>query len=297
MGKDLPAPNASIAYRAIFPCSIQILVISLILAFSFFSTSFAATKKKKREGVYHPVSQGVTLYRISLAYKVPVAKLMEANKIKSPSALKVGDKIFIPGAKALRQVEPFVPLTPSERKDLEQTLEEDTEEPASPEPPKPPGIPEEKPPWFGKELDIIWPIQGPINSPFGPRKKAFHAGIDIGTPSYQEVKAAMDGEVILARHCNSKKGYGNVVVLRHDLGYSTIYGHLNVIMVKEGEAIRKGQPIGGAGSTGKSTGPHLHFEIRHEGKPFDPLPILPMTIEDLLQKSASPSPQRTQNKK
>lgn len=283
--------------RIPFPFRFFVFALAFALTLTFAFPSLAATKKKKREGIYHPVTPGVTLYRISLAYKVPVSKLMEANKIRSPSALKVGDKIFIPGAKTVRRVEPFVPLTPSERKDLEQTLEEDTDEPVPPGPPKPPPIAEEKPPWFGKDLDIIWPIQGPINSPFGPRKKGFHAGIDIGTPSYQEVKAAMDGEVILARHSSSKKGYGNVVVLRHDLGYSTIYGHLNVIMVKEGEAVRKGQPIGGAGNTGRSTGPHLHFEIRHEGKPFDPLSVLPMTIEDLIQKSASHSPQRTQNKK
>jgi hypothetical protein len=78
------------------------------------------------------------------------------------------------------------------------------------------GWEEERPPWAGKELDIIWPIQGKINSPFGPRGKKFHNGIDIASPSYQEVKAAMDGEVIFAH--NSRKGFGNAVVLRHDLG-------------------------------------------------------------------------------
>jgi murein DD-endopeptidase MepM/ murein hydrolase activator NlpD len=128
---------------------------------------------------------------------------------------------------------------------------------------------------------MMWPIQGKINSPFGPRGKRLHAGIDIGSPSYQEVKASMDGEVLLARH--SRTGYGNVVVLRHDLGYATIYGHMNVIIAKEGESVRQGQAIGGVGSTGKSTGPHLHFEIRHGGRPVDPQAILPMTIEEFLE--------------
>lgn len=94
----------------------------------------------------------------------------------------------------------------------------------------------------------------------------------------------MDGEVILS--IKSRTGYGNVVVLRHDLGYTSIYGHMNVIIAKDGEAVRQGQAIGGVGSTGKSTGPHLHFELRHDGRPIDPLPILPMTIEDLLEKAA-----------
>ncbi|MCX5907167.1 MAG: M23 family metallopeptidase [Deltaproteobacteria bacterium] len=260
-----------------------LLLFLLIPSFVFFSSSSDAAKRKK-EGVYHIITQGETLYRISLAYKVPVARLMEANGLSSAKALRPGKKILIPGAKAVRKVEPFTPLTPVEKKDLEDTLEVE-EEPVPPEVP-PEKETAEKPPWYGKELDIIWPIQGKINSPFGPRKKRLHAGIDIDSPSYQEVRAAMDGEVILARHSNSRKGYGNVVVLRHDLAYTTIYGHMNVILMKEGEAVRQGQAVGGVGSTGRSTGPHLHFEIRHDGRPFDPLPILPMTLEDLLKKTS-----------
>ena len=257
----------------------------LLTAFFFFSLPFGhpATPQKK-DGVYHTVTKGVTLYRISQAYKIPLAKLMEANKLNSPSAVKVGQKMFIPGAKVVLPVEPYVPLSPSEKKKLERSLE--TEE----SPPSPSSEGEarergegEKPPWAGKELDIIWPIQGKINSPFGPRGKGFHAGIDIGSPSYQEVKAAMDGEVILARQ--TQTGYGKVVILRHDLGFSSIYGHLNVIIAREGEAVRLGQSIGGVGSTGRSTGPHLHFELRHDGRPLNPLPLLPQTIEDLLEKA------------
>ncbi len=251
----------------------KIILLSLTLFFCF-SSSVQAQKK----GVYHQITKGVTLYRLSLAYKVSVAKIMEANNLLTPSALKEGQKIFIPGAQKVLQVEPSLPLSSVQKKELELSLE--AEEVSLPQN----KIEKEKPPWHGKELDIIWPIQGKINSPFGPRGKKFHNGIDIASPSYQEVKAAMDGEVILARH--SSKGYGHVVVLRHDLGYITIYGHLNVIIAREGETVRQGQAIGGVGSTGKSTGPHLHFEIRHDGRPIDPLPLLPMTIEDLLQKTA-----------
>jgi murein DD-endopeptidase MepM/ murein hydrolase activator NlpD len=248
----------------------------LFFIISFFSSPAIAKKK----GVYHVVSKGVTLYRISQTYKIPIARLMEANGLSSPSAIKVGSKIFIPGAKAVLHVEPYVPLSAGEKGDLERSLQ--TEE-------KP--IPAESstergktgPPELGKELDLTWPIQGKINSPFGPRGKKFHKGIDIASPSYQEVKAAMDGEVILAR--NLRNGYGNVVVLRHDRGFSTIYGHMNVIIAKEGEAIRQGQGIGGVGSTGKATGPHLHFELRNDGRPIDPLPLMPMTVEELLEKT------------
>jgi len=252
----------------------------LLVAFLFFLLCFPFTATAKKAGVYHSVSKGVTLYRISLAYKIPVARLMEANGLTSPSALRVGQKIFIPGAKAVLSIAPAQPLSASELKDLENSLENE-------EKPMPSaGVEKEigTPPWLGKELDIIWPIQGKINSPFGPRGKRIHAGIDIDSPSYQEVKAAMDGEVILSRR--SQKGYGNVVVLQHDLGYTTIYGHMNVIIAKEGESVRQGQAIGGVGSTGKSTGPHLHFELRHDRRPIDPLPILPLTIEELLKNAA-----------
>jgi murein DD-endopeptidase MepM/ murein hydrolase activator NlpD len=94
----------------------------------------------------------------------------------------------------------------------------------------------------------------------------------------------MDGEVILARH--TQTGYGKVVILRHDHGFSSIYGHLNVIIANEGEAVRQGQSIGGVGSTGRSTGPHLHFELRDNSRPLNPLPLLPPTIEELLEKAS-----------
>jgi murein DD-endopeptidase MepM/ murein hydrolase activator NlpD len=255
-------------------------LLNLLMAFLFFILFSPLTANAKKNGIYHPVTEGVTLYRISLAYKIPIAKLVEANGLTSPSALKVGQKIFIPGAKAVLSVAPSLPLSSLEKRDLESSLETEEKPMPSASVEKEAG----KPPWLGKELDIVWPIPGKINSPFGPRRKKLHAGIDIASPSYQEVKAAMDGEVVLSR--KSRTGYGNVVVLRHDLGYTTIYGHMNVMIAREGESVRQGQAIGGVGSTGKSTGPHLHFELRHDGRPMDPLPILPMTIEDLLEKAA-----------
>lgn len=255
-----------------------LLLFVVFLSFVHPEHSLASAPKK---GVYHPVGKGVTLYRISLAYKIPIAKILEANGLSSPSTLKVGQKLFIPGATKVLSVEPSAPLSPKERQDLEASLQSE-ERPVIADLPGP--SEKGKPPWHGKGLDLIWPIQGKINSPYGPRGNRFHAGIDIASPSYQEVKAAMDGEVILAR--SAATGYGNVVVLRHDSGLSTIYGHMNVIIAQEGESTRQGQAIGGVGSTGRSTGPHLHFELRQNGKPLDPLPHLPMTIEQLLENAA-----------
>lgn len=257
----------------------------LVLTFSSAALlSSAHAQGRKSGGIYHPVTPGVTLYRISQAYGISISRLMEANKLPFPSAIRVGQKLFIPGAKAVLKVEPYVPLSPAERKSLERSLEKPEQGAAPDSSGKPRGnTPAESPPWTGQELDLTWPIQGKINSRYGPRGKNFHSGLDIASPQYQEVKAAMDGEVLLAR--DSGTGYGKLVVLRHHRGLSTVYGHLNVIIAREGEAVRQGQPIGGVGSTGKSTGPHLHFELRERGRALDPLPLLPQTIEDLLEKA------------
>lgn len=270
-------------------CRLRFIFLILFSATSVFLAWNISHAKPHLQGIYHTVGKGVTLYRISLAYKIPISRIMEANRLSSPSGLKAGRKLFIPDATRVLPVAPSAPLSPSGKKDLEQSLESEEREVVPDESRQSsPKRENAKPPALGKELDIIWPIEGKINSPFGPRGKRLHAGIDIASPSYQEVKAAMDGEVILARYFST--GYGNAVVLRHDQGFTTVYGHMNVIIAQEGETVCQGQPIGGVGSTGKATGPHLHFEVRHHGLPLDPLPLLPMTLEDFLSKALGKEP-------
>lgn len=117
----------------------------------------------------------------------------------------------------------------------------------------------------------IWPTQGRFSSPFGMRWGRMHTGIDIsnlrGTPIY----AADGGTVIYARR---KSGYGNLIILYHGDGRETYYGHLNAYASSEGQTVEKGQLIGYMGNTGRSTGPHLHFEIRINGVPQNPLNFL-----------------------
>ncbi|MBP1779389.1 MAG: peptidase family [candidate division NC10 bacterium] len=127
----------------------------------------------------------------------------------------------------------------------------------------------------------MWPIHGPINSRFGPRNGRLHAGIDIGSPHYQEVVAAADAEVIYA---NDTKGpLGKAVVLEHGRGMRTVYAHLSIIIARERDTIRQGQAIGGVGETGRATGPHLHFEVRRNGAPVNPEEYLPATIDELMR--------------
>jgi murein DD-endopeptidase MepM/ murein hydrolase activator NlpD len=122
-----------------------------------------------------------------------------------------------------------------------------------------------------------WPVTGTITSPFGWRSNPFggapefHQGLDIAAPTGTTVTAAAGGTVIMAQWYG---GYGNYILIDHGGGYSTGYGHLSAIYVTTGQAVARGQAIGAVGSTGQSTGPHLHFEVRIAGKPVDPAPRL-----------------------
>lgn len=123
------------------------------------------------------------------------------------------------------------------------------------------------------------PAWGPISSPFGWRYRRYHKGIDIQLRKGDTVTAAFDGMV---RFAQKKGGYGNVVIVRHYNGLETVYAHLSKIKVKEGQVLGAGDLIGLAGSTGHSTGPHLHFEVRFMGLPIDPQYILSFDYGSLL---------------
>lgn len=128
------------------------------------------------------------------------------------------------------------------------------------------------------KLQMMWPVIARITSPFGNRyhpilhKYLMHTGIDLGASYGTPIKAAESGTVILAGWVS---GYGNTVVIDHGDGVSTLYGHQSKIAVKSGDPVAKGQVIGYVGSTGNSTGPHLHFEVRVSGKVQNPLNYLP----------------------
>lgn len=125
---------------------------------------------------------------------------------------------------------------------------------------------------------FIYPISGPITSTFGWRthpifkSRIFHSGIDIGGPNGGAIKASNDGKVIYSGWYG---GYGKVVILDHGVingkPITTLYGHMSAILVHNGQFVKKGQQVGREGSTGYSTGPHCHFEVRVNGKPTNPL--------------------------
>ena len=124
---------------------------------------------------------------------------------------------------------------------------------------------------------LNWPISGPITSPFGWRvhpitgASRFHSGIDIGGDYGDTIHAAGAGIVSYAGWIS---GYGYAVIIDHGGGISTLYGHNQALLVSEGQSVSQGQAIAECGSTGNSTGPHCHFEVRVDGEPVDPMGYL-----------------------
>ena len=126
---------------------------------------------------------------------------------------------------------------------------------------------------------LVLPVAGRPSSGYGLRSDPVHGGtvnhpgFDLAAPSGTEVAAAAGGTVV---HAGPAGTYGNLVTLRHDNGFETRYAHLSAIDVQVGDVVAPGQDIGKVGTTGYSTGPHLHFEVRHDGTAIDPAALLPL---------------------
>ena len=127
-------------------------------------------------------------------------------------------------------------------------------------------------PVAGGSGTFAWPLSGPITSPFGMRWGTLHPGIDIGVPTGTPIHAAGSGTVVW---CGWMSGYGNLVMIDHHNGLATLYGHQSRIAVGCNQEVSQGETIGYVGCTGFCTGPHLHFEVRVNGTPVDPLGYLP----------------------
>lgn len=122
-------------------------------------------------------------------------------------------------------------------------------------------------------IPSVWPSKGFVISPFGARQDpfdgepAFHEGVDISAPYGSPVGATAEGLVVFTGY---KRGYGNVVEISHGGGLSTIYAHLSRIDVRPGQTVKRRQKIGAVGSSGRSTGPHVHYEVRKDGRALNP---------------------------
>ncbi len=203
-------------------------------------------------GVYHQVRPGDTLYRIGKAYGVPAEKLARINQIHDPARIYVGQKVFIPEAN--REL-PVDIITPKNAAGPEVAR-------VHPEPDPPPNT-----------LAFHWPVNGGrLASGFGSRGASFHDGIDISAPVGTPVSAADHGVVI---YSDVLRGYGNVIIVRHSQGFATVYAHNHRNLVRAEDRVRRGQVIAYVGDSGRTSGPNLHFEVRHNNVARDPMRFLP----------------------
>jgi lipoprotein NlpD len=207
-------------------------------------------------GVTHVVQPGETVYRISRYYEVPIDSVIRANHVSDVTDVAVGTKLWIPEAKreaATDSIAVSASVVPG----------------AIPHP----GPSGRVQALRESNLVFAWPVRGPISSRFGRRGGKTHDGVDIRAPRGTPVTAAEAGRVI---HSGGGLGdYGKVVILKHAGHYSTVYAHHDHIRVHEGEFVEKGEVIGTVGTSGNASGPHLHFEVRRDRIPDDPLSYLP----------------------
>lgn len=219
-------------------------------------------------GANHVVQKGETVYRIARTYGIDPGELMEVNGIADPRQLSTGMELFVPGAPRPLEVPPLAggpaaagsggPAGPSPGAGTSAPLAED----ATP-----------SPRWNGK---MRWPLKGMLYRGFGVRQGQRHDGIDISAPEGTPVLAAAEGDVVFT---GRQQGYGVLVILRHEGPLFTLYAHNSAVLVKEGERIPAGTPIARVGQSGRTTGPHLHFEVREPARggyrPRNPLGFLP----------------------
>jgi murein DD-endopeptidase MepM/ murein hydrolase activator NlpD len=221
--------------------------------------------------IRHRVEKGQNLYRIALSYGLTADQLAKANGIGDPTQLAVGQELVIPKVDGPATVE--APPPPS------------TSLPAaSPAASSPPGRPAARPAAVSASApaarparppvpgqgsgDLSWPLKGVLYARFGKKGSEPHDGIDLAAPLGTPVRAAAEGKVAYAAE---QKGYGLLAILEHGNGLITLYAHNHELKVKSGQKVRRGQVIATVGESGRTSGPHLHFEVRQAGVPQDPL--------------------------
>lgn len=234
--------------------------------------------------INYQVQKGDTLYSISKGFGIPIPILLDWNTGLTPSNLKVGSLIKVPvvpgimfkSAKniSLSELAKYFFIDPEEIVAVNPSIGSTIS--ANKEVFVPLGKTNTS---FAQISDFIWPVYGKITSEFGWRihpiygKNLFHTGIDISVPTGTPVFASRSGVV---KYAGWMSGYGNLIIIDHG-SFETYYAHLSKINVYVGLQVEKGDFIARSGSTGTSTGPNLHFEVRKYGETNDPVAYLPRT--------------------
>jgi len=201
------------------------------------------------------VQPGDTLWSIARRHGTTVDRLYALNGINDPRELRAGRTLQVPHAEG--------PASTSMRSPAPETAD------------APPVARSEDPSEHragATRYPFSWPVEGVLTSRFGRRGARPHDGIDIGAPKGTPVRAAAPGEVIFS---GTHGGYGKLVLVRHATGLVTVYAHQSDLVVRKGQRVAAGQLLGHVGTTGRASGPHLHFEVRRGVSPQNPLRFLP----------------------
>jgi murein DD-endopeptidase MepM/ murein hydrolase activator NlpD len=222
----------------------------------------------------HTLKSGESLYGIARQHRVSLTELERANGISNPLRVKVGTTLKVPGPTAPAAEPPARPAqdAPAAAKIInappERTVVASRSDQVSDAEPATAAAPiTAAEPSSGR---FRWPARGRIIAGYGRRPDGTHNdGINLALPQGAEVHAAEGGKVAYAG--NELKGYGNLILIRHDNGWVSAYAHNEQLLVKRDEAVRRGQVIAKAGKTGSVDQPQLHFELRQGSKPVDPM--------------------------
>jgi len=205
---------------------------------------------RRPEGVWHVLRPGETIWRVARNYGTTVERIVYVNRIDDVTRVRTGRRLWIAGGRA---PEGQGSGTPGAIRSVWR---------------------EEGPPVDdGVALRFRWPTEGRLSSRFGRRWGRSHEGIDLAAAPGTPVRAAEAGRVIYSG--DGLGAYGNVVIVKHSEHYTTVYAHNRRLLVRRGSWVERGDKIAEVGSTGRSTGPHLHFEVRRGRMPRDPLDYLP----------------------
>jgi len=259
----------------------------------------SGTSAPQSGGASHVVAYGETVYSIGRKYGARPNDIVAANQLSSPSNIRVGQRLTIPGASASMVASATPSAASKPAAPASGTLKVPTEQKpqvAKGEPrviPGVPSIPVQKSSNTSSAIpastttavdDIVeppsangttfrWPVRGRIISGFGAKPSGQrNDGINLAVPEGTSVKAAEAGTVIYAG--NELEGYGNLVLVRHADDWVSAYAHNSEIKVKKGDTVRRGQTVATAGMSGSVTSPQVHFELRKKAKPVNPLDYL-----------------------
>ena len=240
------------------------------------------------DGLYYKLEKNDTLAKIAKKYGISVVDIVDYNNI-NPKKLKAGSTIFLKGVtlQKYKDVEGRLIAAQQAKEDKKKNKEKEKEKPEKPpkgakgSAPPPPPTPQDDDDGGRSAAysgaGFAYPVRyAGVSSPFGNRfhpvlkRYILHTGVDL-VAKYVPLRAAKSGVVTFA---GNMSGYGKIIIIRHDNGYETRYAHLSVISTNVGEHVNQGDLIGKTGNSGRTTGAHLHFEIRQNGVPKNPMKYL-----------------------